>query len=82
MRLWLNYNRVSYRYFYEAQPGNDLDRDVTASTIAGADLTLHRDWFLSGALEFLDYEGVSHDVRFRLQAAYRFSLGEADQEVW
>ncbi len=81
-RLWGDFNRVSYRYFYEAQPGNDLHRDVTASTIVGANQTLNKDWFLSGSLEFLDYPGVSHDVRARLQIAYRFSLGHFDREVW
>ncbi len=81
-RVWADYNRVSYRYFYEAQPGNSLHRDVTASTIMGADQTLDRGWFLSGALEFLDYPGVSHDVRARLQIAYHFNLGNSNREVW
>ncbi len=81
-RIWADYNRASYRYFYEAQPGNDLHRDVTASTIVGANQTLNKDWFLSGSLEYLDYPGVSHDVRARLQIAYRFSFGNIDREVW
>ncbi len=81
-RLWLDANRVSYRYYYEGLPGNDLDRDVVAATVVGVDRSLPRDWFVSGSLEFLDYPGVSYDIRARLQVAYRFSLGNTDREVW
>jgi len=82
LRLWLDLNRISYAYRYEALPVDDPDRRTTMATRLGADFRVGQNWYFSGAVERLIYPGVKQDYRGLLKISYRFDLGDRTQEVW
>jgi len=80
-RLWLDLNRISYKFEYEGMPEVDLKRKFTVASRLGVDYSLPSGLWFSGVFEALDNPAAKYEIRVLARVIYRFHLESGPKEV-
>ena len=80
-RLWLDLNRVTYRFEYEGLPEIDPASRYTVASRLGLDHGLDNGFDFTVAGEVLDNRAAKYEVRFLARVVYRFRQASGSGEV-